>query len=127
MSQNTRPLSPHLFIYKFELTMAMSIVHRITGIGNVLGLLVIAWWLGAAAMGEGSLDLFKMILGNWFGKFIMFCFTWSLFHHMLGGIRHFVWDVGAGYSREARFGFAWATLIGGFVLTVLTFLVLVIW
>ena len=126
MTDNPRPLSPHLFIYKLEMTMLMSGVHRITGMGLMLGLFVVAWWMGAAIAGDDALGLFYMITGNWFGQLVAFFFVWALYHHLLGGIRHFIWDVGVGYSREVRFGLAWATLGGGFALTLLTF-VLFVW
>ncbi len=119
MAQPSRPLSPHLSHYKPEITMVMSIMHRITGFGLFLGIIVLTWWLVAAAWGDGALALVNTVMSSWFGKLVLFGFTWSLFHHMLGGIRHFIWDFGAGFSRAARFGFAWATLVGGLVLTVL--------
>ncbi len=125
MSKNSRPLSPHLFIYKLEMTMLMSGMHRITGVGLTLGIFVVAWWMGAAVAGDSALDFFYFIFGNWFGQFISFCFVWALFHHLLGGIRHFVWDTGAGFSAKMRFGMAWATAIGGLFLTLFTFVVFV--
>ena len=125
MAQTSRPLSPHLSIYRFEITMAMSILHRITGFGLYAGTLVVIWWLGAVAAGGGALDVFNAIAGSLIGQLVLFCFTWALFHHLLGGLRHFVWDMGAGFSHRARFGFAWATLIGGFALAVLVWLFLV--
>ena len=92
MAQRAKPLSPHLQIYRFTLTMAMSIVHRATGIANYVGALLLAAWLLAAALGGDALGLANAILGSWFGQFVLFGHTWSLFHHALGGIRHFVWD-----------------------------------
>lgn len=119
MTEHTRPLSPHLSIYKSQITMVMSIMHRITGVGLTLGTLVIAWWLVAATQGDAALTQVYAISGSWFGQLVMFGFTWALFHHMLGGLRHFVWDTGQGFSESVRFGFAWATLIGGLVLAAL--------
>ena len=92
MAPRARPLSPHLQIYKFTLTMAMSIIHRITGIANYAGTLLLVLWLIAAAMGGETLDAVNGLFGSWFGQFVLFGYTWSLFHHMLGGVRHFVWD-----------------------------------
>lgn len=126
MSDNQRPLSPHIFIYKLEMTMLMSGMHRITGVGLMLGLFVVAWWMGAAIAGDGALGIFYMVFGNWFGQLVTFFFVWALLHHLLGGIRHFIWDTGAGFSEQMRFGLAWATLIGGFLLTLITF-VLFVW
>ena len=126
MKQNTRPLSPHLDIYKFQITMAMSIFHRITGVGLYMGMALIAWWLVAAATSNKALNLVYWVLGNWFGQLILIGFTWALFHHLLGGLRHFVWDTGKGFDEKSRFGFAWFTLIGGLVLTALVW-VLFVW
>jgi succinate dehydrogenase / fumarate reductase cytochrome b subunit len=92
MAPRAKPLSPHLQIYRFTLTMTMSIVHRATGIANYAGTALLALWLLSAAVGGGFFDLVDALLGSWFGQVMLFGFTWSLFHHMLGGIRHFVWD-----------------------------------
>jgi succinate dehydrogenase / fumarate reductase cytochrome b subunit len=92
MAARSRPLSPHLSIYRFTLTMTMSIVHRGTGLALYFGTLLIVLWLGAAALGEGPLALVNAIYGFWLVQVVFFLATWALFHHMLGGIRHFVWD-----------------------------------
>jgi succinate dehydrogenase / fumarate reductase, cytochrome b subunit len=94
MATKSRPLSPHLQIYKFTLTMAMSIMHRGTGIALYLGTLLIVFWLGAAALGEGALAVADAVFGFWLSQIILFLASWALFHHMLGGIRHFIWDSG---------------------------------
>jgi succinate dehydrogenase / fumarate reductase cytochrome b subunit len=92
MAPRPRPLSPHLQVYRFTLTMAMSIVHRITGVANYLGTLLLVAWLAAAAIGPEALDFVNSIFGSFIGQLVLFGYTWSLFHHMLGGLRHFVWD-----------------------------------
>jgi succinate dehydrogenase / fumarate reductase cytochrome b subunit len=92
MAPRARPVSPHLQIYRFTMTMTMSIVHRITGIANYVGTAILALWLLSAAVGGAFFDLSNPILGSWFGQLVLFGYTWSLFHHALGGIRHFVWD-----------------------------------
>ncbi len=125
MSQFKRPLSPHLEIYKFSLTMAMSILHRITGVALYLGTVIIAWWLIAAASGPRQLDLVYVVMGNWAGQLVLFGFTWALFHHMLGGIKHFIWDTGAGLEPGSRKVLTWVTLAGGLVLAALTWGLLV--
>lgn len=122
MSNPRRPLSPHLSVYKFEITMAMSILHRITGMGLYAGAVLLVIWLGAAAFGGPVYGWLAWLAASWFGQLVLFALTWALFNHLLGGLRHFVWDFGAGLSREVRFGFAWATLIGGIALTVLVWL-----
>ncbi|MCF6326017.1 MAG: succinate dehydrogenase, cytochrome b556 subunit [Devosiaceae bacterium] len=119
-SKSERPLSPHLEIYRFSLTMALSILHRITGVGLYLGTALLAFWLIGAAMGPTQLDLVYLIMGNWFGQLIMLGFTWALFQHMLGGIKHFIWDVGAGLEPDQRKVLSWFTIIGGVILTALT-------
>jgi succinate dehydrogenase / fumarate reductase cytochrome b subunit len=92
MAPSSRPLSPHLSIYRFTLTMTMSIVHRATGIALYGGTLVLLLWVLGAAIGGGFFDGVNWLFGSWFGQLVLFGYTWVLFHHMLGGIRHFVWD-----------------------------------
>jgi succinate dehydrogenase / fumarate reductase, cytochrome b subunit len=92
MAIRPRPISPHLDIYRFTLTMAMSIAQRITGVANYVGTLLLVVWLLAAAIGEEPLAAVNALFGSWLGQVVLFGYTWSLFHHMLGGIRHFVWD-----------------------------------
>ncbi len=92
MAARFRPLSPHLQIYRFTLTMVTSIVHRGTGMAMYFGTLLIVLWLGAAALGDGPLAVMNAIFGFWPVQVILFLATWALFHHMLGGIRYFTWD-----------------------------------
>ena len=92
MPARSRPLSPHLGIYKFTLTMAMSIIHRGTGMAMYFGTLLIVLWLGAAALGEGPFGVINAIYGFWLVQVVFFLATWALFHHMLGGVRYFIWD-----------------------------------
>ncbi len=125
MKNTNRPLSPHLEIYQFSLTMALSILHRITGVALYLGTGLLAWWLIAAAMGPDQLDFVNFVLGSWFGQLVLLGFTWALFHHMLGGIKHFIWDTGSGLESESRQLLSWINIIGGLVLTVLAWVFLV--
>ena len=92
MAPGSRPLSPHLSIYRFTLTMTMSIVHRATGIALYGGTLLLVLWLLAAAIGGGFFDGVTWLFGSWLGQLVLFGYTWALFHHMFGGIRHFIWD-----------------------------------
>ena len=94
MAVRPRPLSPHLQVYRFTLTMASSIIHRGTGMAMYFGTLLIVLWLGAAALGDGPVNVVNAIYGFWLVQVVFFLATWALFHHMLGGIRHFVWDSG---------------------------------
>ena len=121
MAPDSRPLSPHLTVYRWQITLTMSILHRITGTGLYLAFAIFVWWLAAAAWSPGALELFNTLLGHWIGKIVQFGLVWALFHHMLGGIRHFIWDTGNGFSERARFGLAWFNLFGGLALTVLAF------
>ncbi len=92
MAVRPRPLSPHLQVYRFTLTMASSIIHRGTGMAMYFGTLLIVLWLGAAALGDGPMNIVNAVYGFWLVQVVFFLATWALFHHMLGGIRHFVWD-----------------------------------
>jgi succinate dehydrogenase / fumarate reductase cytochrome b subunit len=118
-----RPLSPHLQIYRPMLTMIMSIVHRITGAALYFGTILLAWWLVAAATGPAAFDTAQWFFGSWIGKLVLFGYTWALLHHMLGGLRHFVWDFGRGFEHPMREYLARATLAGSIILTVLIWLV----
>jgi len=125
MTTRPRPTSPHLQIYKFTITMAMSIIHRITGIGLYGGMLLVVLWLGAAAFGEQPLAVVNAIFGSWFGQLVLFGFTWALFQHLLGGLRHFVWDSGRGFEPGVRERLAWANAIGAVILTLLAWAIFV--
>ena len=89
-----RPLSPHLGIYRMTITMLMSIVHRITGGALYFGTILLAAWLVAAAMGERAFAEVNALFGHPLGKFVLFGYTWAVLHHMLGGMRHLLWDTG---------------------------------
>jgi succinate dehydrogenase / fumarate reductase cytochrome b subunit len=112
-----RPLSPHLQIYRPMLTMMMSIAHRISGVGNAVGFLLLTWWLVAISSGPEAYATVNDFFGSIFGRFLLFVFSWGLIHHMLGGIRHLIWDTGRGLDKVSIEIFAWATLIGSTVLT----------
>jgi succinate dehydrogenase / fumarate reductase cytochrome b subunit len=118
-----RPLSPHLSIYRPMLTMLMSIAHRITGFGNAVGFLLLAWWLVAIAGRPEKYAVVSSFFGSIVGRTLLFLFTWSLVHHMLGGIRHLIWDTGRGLDKTSIEIFALATIIGSTVLTILVWLV----
>ncbi len=117
-----RPLSPHLSIYRLTPTMVMSIVHRITGSALYFGTLLLAWWLLAVAGPAGQFELANSFFASWFGQLILFGYTWALLHHMLGGIRHFIWDTGAGFEAHERQFLAIATLVGSVTLTIAVWL-----
>jgi len=125
MTTRSRPISPHLQVYRFTLTMAMSIMHRITGIANYAGMLLLALWLLCAAVGPEALGTANGVLDSWFGQLVLFGYTWSLFHHMLGGLRHFVWDAGHGYDPAGREWLVRINLLGSLVLTLLVWAIFV--
>ena len=118
-----RPLSPHLSIYKPMLTMMMSIVHRITGFGLYFGTLLVAWWLIAAALSPNAYAGIGSFMSSFLGRLILFGYTWALMHHMLGGLRHFIWDMGRGFGPQEREWLAVATLVGSISLTVIIWVI----
>ena len=114
-----RPLSPHLQIYKLIPTMVMSIVHRITGGALYFGTILVVWWLVAAATGQAYFDWVNWFMGTIIGRLILLGYTWALLHHMLGGFRHFAWDLGYGFEKHFSTKMAKATIIASLCLTVL--------
>jgi succinate dehydrogenase / fumarate reductase cytochrome b subunit len=118
-----RPLSPHLTIYKPMLTMLMSIAHRITGFGLYFGTLLLAWWLLAAASGPNAYAGIGSFMSSFIGRIVLFGYTWALMHHMLGGIRHLMWDTGHGFGEHEREWLAIATIVGSIGLTIVIWIV----
>jgi succinate dehydrogenase / fumarate reductase cytochrome b subunit len=114
-----RPLSPHLQIYRWSWTMTMSIVHRVTGTANYVGTVLVAVWLLAMATSPAAYQSVQWFFGTIIGRLILFGYTWSLLHHMLGGVRHLVWDFGHGMEPGTRMNMARFTLVGSIVLTLL--------
>jgi succinate dehydrogenase / fumarate reductase cytochrome b subunit len=117
-----RPLSPHLSIYRLTLTMAMSIAHRATGIALYAGAVLLAVWLLALSSDAAAYMHVAHFLRSFIGRVILFGYTWALLHHMLGGIRHFIWDAGYGLDHPQREWLAEANLIGSIALTILVWL-----
>lgn len=118
-----RPLSPHLQIYKPLFTMVMSILHRITGGALYVGTLLVVWWLVAAASGPEYFDFANGIMGSFVGRLVLFGYTWALLHHMLGGVRHFIWDTGAMLDVPRAQMLAKLTLAGSLTLTLTIWIV----
>src|SRR5690242_10836762 len=118
-----RPLSPHLQIYKPLLTMMMSIVHRITGGALFFGMLLLVWVLIAAAAGPNAYASVQWFMETLLGRLILFGYTWALIHHMLGGIKHLIWDLGYGFGPVEREWLTVATLVGSIGFTVLIWIV----
>ena len=112
MARSERPLSPHLQIYRWYLTMALSIGHRVTGIGLALGLMLLTWWLLALAAGPEAFATVQAVMRSWPGVLVLFLYTFVLFYHLGNGIRHLVWDAGYGFesrSRPARASPCWCS------------------
>ena len=99
--------------------MALSIVHRATGIALYFGTLLLVWWLIAAASGPAAYAHVQAFTGSIIGKLILFGYTWALVHHALSGVRHLVWDLGYGFKASEREWLTWAALIGGIGITIL--------
>ena len=101
----------------------MSVAHRVTGSGLYLGTVLIAAWLVAAASGPAAFDTAQWIAGSFLGRLMLFLYSFSLIHHMCGGLRHFVWDMGKGYEPQTRMNMAKFTLVASVSLTILVWIV----
>jgi len=103
-----RPLSPHLTIYRWPVTMMTSITHRATGIALSVGMVILAWWLVSISNGPEGFDSFHAVIDTPLGLLVLFGITWSLAFHLCSGLRHLAWDLGYGFSKEAsRAGSIW--------------------
>jgi succinate dehydrogenase / fumarate reductase cytochrome b subunit len=118
-----RPLSPHLSIYRPMLTMMMSIAHRITGAALYFGVILLVWWLTAAAVSDAHFETVQGFFGHWTGRTLLLGFTWALVHHALGGIRHLIWDTGRGFDLKTVEFLARANLAGSIAITLLLWIV----
>jgi len=127
MANVERPLSPHLQIYRWPITMATSILHRASGVGLGFGTLLLAWWLVAAAAGPEYFAYVQGVLGSWLGRLILLGFTWALFFHLCNGIRHLVWDIGIGFEKAAASRASWIVIAASVVLTILAWVLAYAW
>ena len=121
MNDSKNPLSPHLQIYRWHISSLLSITHRISGVINLLALVLIFFWLVVLSLGENNYELFLLIINNFFGKFILVSFTWSMSFHLLSGIRHLVWDMGYGFEIKA------ANISGIFVIIFSLAMTIIFW
>ena len=119
MTSKIRPLSPHLQVYKPQITSTLSILHRMTGVGLGLGTVALAWWLIAAATGAEAYAAAEAFFASIIGRAILLGFTVALFYHLTNGIRHLFWDAGYGFELETATKSGWAVVIATLVLTVL--------
>ena len=122
MKDNQNPLSPHLQIYRWHISSLLSITHRISGVINLLALILIFFWLLVLSLGESNYELFLLIINSFFGKFILIGFTWSMSFHLLSGIRHLVWDLGYGFEIKAANISGIIVIISSLALTIIFWL-----
>ena len=114
-----RPISPHLQVYKPQITSVLSIFHRITGVALTFGLILLVAWIFTLSLGEEYFEYFVMFIKSWLGLLILFGFTFALNYHLCNGIRHLFWDAGYGYEIETVHKSGLAVLVVSFVLTIL--------
>lgn len=126
MANRERPLSPHLQVYRWQVQMVTSIIHRATGVILVIGSLLVAWGLLALAGGPEQWAHFTGIARSGFGFLILFGWSWALAYHLLNGVRHLVQDAGYGYKVESFIRSSWISVVGSLVLTALVWLVAVL-
>ncbi|MDX1433767.1 MAG: succinate dehydrogenase, cytochrome b556 subunit [Gammaproteobacteria bacterium] len=123
MHAEMRPLSPHLQVYRPQLTSVLSIMHRATGLVLAAGSIVLVYWLLAAASGAEAYATAHSLLASWAGRVIMLGITFSLFYHLCNGIRHLFWDAGKGFELESVYASGWAVVITSVALTLLAWVV----
>lgn len=124
VNRGNRPLSPHLQVYRPQLTSITSILTRITGNALLFGALLVVWWLLAAASGEAYFEFVDGIATSWFGKLVFLGSIWALWYHTLAGMRHLYWDSGRGLDIPTAEKLGWVCVYGSVILTVLTVIVL---
>ena len=122
MNDSNNPLSPHLQIYRWQISSLLSITHRISGVINLIALILIFFWLVVLSLGESNYELFLLIINSFIGKFILIGFTWSMSFHLLSGIRHLVWDLGYGFEIKTANISGLIVIISSLVLTVMIWL-----
>jgi succinate dehydrogenase / fumarate reductase cytochrome b subunit len=117
-----RPISPHLQIYRWQLTSVMSILHRASGVALGVGAILLVWWLVAAASGPGPYAAVQWFLGSWLGLLLLFGWSAALFYHLCNGIRHLAWDTGVGLDLTSTYRTGWTVVAATAVLTVIAWI-----
>ncbi len=117
------PLTPHLQIYKWQISSLLSITHRIIGVVNVIGITLICFWIISLLFGQTNYEYIKLFLQSFFGKFMIIGLCWSFSFHVLNEIRHLSWDLGYGFDLKVAKITGVLTLVGSFILTVIIFLI----
>ncbi|MEM7763270.1 MAG: succinate dehydrogenase, cytochrome b556 subunit [Pseudomonadota bacterium] len=120
MTTKTRPLSPHLSAYKFRITSALSILHRLTGVALSLGAVLLIGWILAIASGETAYQHFAGFAGSWFGQLIIAGFVFGFYYHLCNGIRHLFWDAGKGFEMSTARASGGAVVGASIGLTIVT-------
>ena len=118
MVTDKRPRSPHLGIYRWQITMTMSILHRATGVALAVGSIALVWWLVAAGMGPEAFGTVHGFLSSYFGQFLLIGWTFSLFYHLCNGIRHLAWDAGWGFQIRTLYITGYLVWVAAIALTV---------
>lgn len=118
-----RPLSPHLQIYRPQLTSVLSITHRATGVALALGTLFLVYWLVAAASGPQAFASLQGFMGSWLGLLLLFGWSVSLFYHLANGIRHLFWDAGFGFDLKTAYASGWTVLAATAALTLIAWVI----
>lgn len=103
VNRGARPLSPHLEIYRPQYTMILSITHRIMGVGQTLGIFLIAWWLLSLAIGPAYFEVVDGLMTSWIGGLIMLGSAFAFFYHLCNGVRHLFWDMGKGFDLDTAY------------------------
>jgi succinate dehydrogenase / fumarate reductase cytochrome b subunit len=122
MSSHDRPLSPHLQVYRPQITSVMSILHRLTGIALAVGTLLLVWWLVAAAAGPDAFATVQAVVGSFVGRILLFGWSWALFYHLCNGIRHLFWDAGWGFELTTVYRSGWIVAAASVGLTLLAWI-----
>ncbi|HET7922014.1 MAG TPA: succinate dehydrogenase, cytochrome b556 subunit [Gammaproteobacteria bacterium] len=120
MATDNRPISPHLGIYRWQITMTMSILHRISGVALALGTLALVYWFIAVAAGPTAYATAHWLFGTWIGQILMWGWTLSLFYHLCNGIRHLFWDAGKGFTIPQMYASGYTVWVVALVLTATT-------
>ncbi|WP_146587064.1 succinate dehydrogenase, cytochrome b556 subunit [Puniceibacterium confluentis] len=124
VNRGNRPLSPHLTIYAPQLTSMTSILTRITGNALIVGMLMIVWWLLAAATSPDYFATANAVLTSWFGDLVLFLSLWALWYHTLAGVRHLIWDQAIGLDLDTAYKMGYAVIGGSVLLTLITVIIL---
>ena len=117
MSNTERPLSPHLSIYRWPVTMTLSILHRATGVAMAVGLLLLAAWLVSAAAGQAEYEQFTAKMSTPAGKLLLIGWSFAFFYHLANGVRHLFWDAGKGFEKHQANASAWFVIVVSIVVT----------